>query len=277
MKIIKKHVFLLLAILCFSGFLLCVSFSGKVSVPESSVSVERVVISAPILLLLFGGDRFLAADFETIRLAATSVDRGEADVFYLMRSQSIVAKLNPCQEDNYYLANGLLAWGGADQEASIVLLAAMNCRFWDSMPAFFYGFNKSFFQRDLAEAVRALELAAMRAPDRAVAYRKLAVMLRVEGFSDERLALSYLIKQRDAVRHDMKLYEVLEQRVVRLQGLVVLRDAQRRFESDRGPLTDIHELVQAGLLRNIPIDPLGLGYELENGVITLRKLKLGGY
>ncbi|MHA4875496.1 hypothetical protein, partial [Enterococcus faecium] len=36
----------------------------------------RVVVSAPIVLLLYGGDRYLAANLETVRLAATGADYG---------------------------------------------------------------------------------------------------------------------------------------------------------------------------------------------------------
>ena len=97
----------------------------------------RVVIAAPVLLLLFGGDRFLAANLEVMRLAATGVDWGQADTSYLIRAQHEVARLNPCHEDNYYLANGLLTWGGAEQEGSAVLRWATECRFWDELPPFF--------------------------------------------------------------------------------------------------------------------------------------------
>lgn len=62
--------------------------------------------------MLYGGDRFLAADLELIRLSATGMDNGSTDAEYLIRAQRVVAELNPCHEDNYYLANGLLAWGG---------------------------------------------------------------------------------------------------------------------------------------------------------------------
>ncbi len=67
----------------------------------------------------------------------------------------------------------------------------MHCRFWDELPAFFYGFNQAFFNKDIAEASRALELAAQRATGNAAGFRKLAVMLRAESFADEKLALDY--------------------------------------------------------------------------------------
>ncbi|MBS7690667.1 hypothetical protein I0E98_10140 [Pseudomonas lalucatii] len=267
---------LVLALLGFGVF--SAASQWRTQVPEQAAPVVegRVVIAAPVLLALFGGDRFLAANLETMRLAATGVDWGQADTGYLVRAQQEVAKLNACHEDNYYLANGLLTWGGADREGTEVLRRAMQCRFWDELPAFFYGFNQAFFNKDIAEASRALELAAQRATGNAAGFRKLAVMLQAERFADEKLALDYLTEQRDAARDDPKLHAMLDKRVVRLQGLVTLREAQRRFEAEHGALQALEQLVEYGLLSALPEDPLRLGYELTEGRIVLKKLKVAG-
>lgn len=237
---------------------------------------DRVVIAAPILLALYGGDRFLAADLETMRLAATGMEGGQSDINYLVRAQQVVAQLNACHEDNYYLANGLLTWGGAVSEGNQVLRAAVQCRTWDYIPAFFYGVNLAFFQRDIAESQRILELGAERSPENAAGLRKLAVMLQAETFADEKLALDYLIRQRDAARNDPKLQQMLDKRVIRLQGLVTLREAQRRFAADNGALDNLQQLVESGLLEALPDDPLRLGYELRDGRIILKKMKIAG-
>lgn len=266
---------LLLALLGFTVFSAASQWRTQRPEQVTPVIEGRVVIAAPVLLVLFGGDRFLAANLETMRLAATGVDWGQADTGYLVRAQQEVAKLNPCHEDNYYLANGLLTWGGADREGTEVLRRAMQCRFWDELPAFFYGFNQAFFNKDIAEASRALELAAQRATGNAAGFRKLAVMLQAETFADEKLALDYLIRQRDS-SSDPKLRGMLDKRVVRLQGLVALRDAQRRFEAENGTLISLDQLVEYGLLPALPEDPLRLGYELRDGRIILKKMKVAG-
>ena len=244
-------------------------------VPTPPLDAGRVVIPAPLLVLLNGGDRFLAADLETMRLSATGTDERGTDTGYLIRAQKEVSRLNPCHEDNYYLANGLLTWGGAVEEGNDVLRAAVECRFWDELPPFFYGINLSFFQHNNAEAARVLEIGAARSTQNAAAMRKLAVMLRAEQFADERLALNYLIQQRDGAS-DPKLREMLDKRVIRLQGLIALRDAQRRFEQKQGPLTSLEQLVEQRLIDSVPADPLRLGYELREGRIELKKLKIAG-
>ncbi|MBB6340049.1 hypothetical protein HNP49_000199 [Pseudomonas fluvialis] len=236
---------------------------------------DRVVVPAPFLVVLMAGDRFLAGDLEVMRLAVTGVDVIGVDTLYLTRAQREVARLHPCHEDNYYLANGLLAWGGAVDDANFVLQAAIDCRMWDGVPGFLYAINKSFFENDIDEAVRALELSAQRWPSNSPALMKLAIMLRVESFADERLALDYLTQQRDASR-DSKLRVILDKRVVRLQGLVTLREAQRRYEKDNGALVRLNQLIDAGLLAHLPEDPLNLGYELRDGKIILKKMKIAG-
>lgn len=236
---------------------------------------DRVVIPAPLLVALHGGDRFLAADLETMRLAATGLDDRGVDTGYLVRAQREVARLNACHEDNYYLANGLLTWGGAVEQGNEVLRAAVECRFWDEFPPFFYGINLSFFQRDNEQAARVLEIGAQRSTHNAAAMQKLAVMLRAEQFADERLARNYLIQQRDSST-DPKLKDMLDKRVIRLQGLIDLREAQRRFEMEHGPLANLEQLIEAGTLAELPADPLRLGYELRDGHIELKKLKIAG-
>ena len=266
---------LILALIGFVLFSAAAQWRAHTPVIETPVIEGRVVIAAPILLVLFGGDRFLAANLEVMRLAATGFEWGRVDTSYLMRAQQEVTALNPCHEDNYYLANGLLTWGGADREGTEVLRQAMQCRFWDELPAFFYGFNQAFFNKDIPEARRALELAAQRATGNAAGFRKLAVMLQAETFADEQLALNYLAQQRDA-SSDPKLRAMLDKRVVRLQGLVALRDAQRRFEAKSGALLRLEQLVEAGFMPALPDDPLRLGYELRAGKIILKKMKIAG-
>ena len=64
--------------------------------------------------------------------------------------------------------------------------------------------------------------------------------------------------------------------VIRLQGLVALRDAQRRFEAKNAALVRLEQLVEAGFMPALPEDPLRLGYELRAGKIILKKMKIAG-
>ncbi len=272
----RKSCSLFLALLSFALFGGIAAWRAQQPVELTPQLVTgRVVIPAPLLVLLNGGDRFLAADLETMRLSATGLDDRGVDTGYLVRAQKEVARLNPCHEDNYYLANGLLTWGGAVEEGNAVLSAAVACRFWDELPPFFYGINLSFFQHNNEEAARMLEIGAGRSTQNAAAMQKLAIMLRAEQFADERLALNYLIQQRDSAA-DPKLHDMLDKRVIRLQGLVELREAQRSYEQEHGPLTSLDQLIEQHMIESLPTDPLRLGYELRDGHVELKKLKIAG-
>lgn len=268
---------LLQAVLYFGGFALLVLWRSEQPAPGTPPpSHDRVVIASPVLTALYAGDRFLAANLETIRLSATGIDRGEADTFYLLRAHKVVADLNPCHENNYYIANALLTWGGAVDEGGDILERATACRHWDELPPFLYGFNQFFFNRNIDKAQRWLEVAASRSDRNAAGYRKLAIMIEVEQIEDEKIALEMLKKERDRAE-GAKLIGMLDKRVERLEGLVTLREAQRRYEEQTGKsLTQPTTLIEVGILKQFPQDPLGIGYEFAEGEFRLKKVKVAG-
>lgn len=238
------------------------------------------MIAAPLQVVLALGDRYLAANVETIRLASTGMNinrnTGEVDGKYLLRGHLAVSELNPCHEDNYYLANALLAWGGAEESANGILWAAIQCRHWDFFPAFLYGFNQYFFNRNVLEAQNALEIAAERSLENANAMKRFSVMIGAEEFDDEAMALAYLEEQQ-AQAQDSALAESLQNRVDRLKGLILLREVQAIYEAEYDePLSSPQALLDAGLLESFPTDPLGIGYEFVDGQFKLRQLRIQG-
>lgn len=257
-------------------FLLCVQLTAHTPRPFKAVVQDRVVVAAPIELMLTGGDRFLAANMEAIRSAATGPADDRDDTLYRIRTHQVASQLNPCHEDNLYLGNAMLSWGGAVNEGSDILRRSTECRFWDEYPPFFYGFNLHFFYKNEAEASRMFAVAAQRSKQNRLVMEKTAIMIAAGQFNDEKLALDYIRHEHDR-SSDPKLRQSLQKRIVRLEGLMVLRDAQHRFEQRFGrPLTSPAQLIESGILSQFPVDPLGLGYELSDGTITLRNLKVGG-
>lgn len=246
--------------------------------PQAS-PLGRIVVAAPLQILLAGGDRFLAANIESVRSVVTSDDSPEAaavNTSFAIRVRQNVARLNPCHEDNYYFGNALLTWGGAVAEGNDLLRRAYECRSWDEVPAFFYGFNQYFFLRDLDGATRALEIAAQRSAENAAPLRKLAIMLVAGEFDDEQSALDYLQAEREKA-DDPRLKAMLNKRAGRLKGLLALRDAQREYESRSGrSLVDPMALINTGLMEAFPIDPMGIGYEFHEGRFRLREIQIAG-
>ena len=275
----RELVPLAIALAGFGVFAAIWALRPPVSVVPPAEVFDRVVVSAPVQVLMTGGDRFLAANFESIRAVATASDApeaAEANASFAIRARRVVAQLNPCHEDNYYQGNALLTWGGAVAEGNDLLRRATECRTWDEVPPFFYGFNQYFFLHDVEGARAALETAATRATDNAAGFRKFAIMLAAGELNDDSAALDFLQRERAATA-DPKLQGMLDKRIARVQGLISLRSAQQRYEARFGqPLSDPAALIESGELDAFPNDPLRIGYEFAEGRFRLKELQIAG-
>ena len=208
--------------------------------------------------------------------ASDAPEAAEANASFAIRARRVVAQLNPCHEDNYYQGNALLTWGGAVAEGNDLLRRATECRTWDEVPPFFYGFNQYFFLHDIEGARAALETAATRATDNAAGFRKFAIMLAAGELKDDSAALDFLQRERAATA-DPRLQGMLDKRITRVEGLITLRSAQQRYEARFGqPLSDPAALIESGELDAFPNDPLRIGYEFADGRFRLKELKIAG-
>lgn len=245
------------------------------SLPQNEPAAS-IVLPPAIQVLLYGGERFLAANVESIRaLNAFGNNRNDEHEFRL-RTHLAASRLNPCHEDNYWIGNASLSWGGNTQAGLELLLNARNCRFWDEWPAFFYGFNQYFFNQNLGAALESLKLAAERALDKqnAVFYQTFAIVLTSKEQKNTRLALQLLRTERDQAT-DKRMRSSIETRIQRLEGLLTLSDAQEKFESRfNRPLKHPQELISSGILERMPVDPLGIGYEFREQSFHLRQLRI---
>jgi len=277
---VSKRISTGLLVVVYLAFATSAAISQRSTEKFKEYSGDRVVVAAPVQIALALGDRFLAANIETIRLAATGMTvnstTGTIDGRYLLRSHNVVSELNPCHEDNYYLANAILAWAGADLEANHILQAASQCRTWDFLPAFLLGFNKYYFEGNIAAAQEALEIAGERSPENADAMKRFAVMIGAEEFNDQEMALAYLREQKEQAQ-SAALANSLQDRINRLEGLILLREKQEEYETlFSEPLPSLSALVNSGLIEVVPKDPLGIGYEFINGQFKLRQLRIQG-
>lgn len=279
MIVSRRNGFLLFSVAYFAFAIFSLVSQRALEKPQE-YSGDRVVVTAPVQIALAFGDRYFAANLEAIRLAATGMtvnsSTGAIDGNYLLRSHNVVSKLNPCHEDNYYLANAILSWAGADSEANSILQDASRCRSWDFLPAFLLGFNKYYFERNIPAAQEALKVAAARSPENAIAMKRFAVMIGTEEFDDHALALAYLEEQKDQAQSE-SLADSLQDRIVRLEGLILLLEKQEIYEARfEAALPTPSALVNSGLLDALPNDPLGIGYEFIDGQFKLRQIRIQG-
>lgn len=137
----------------------------------------------------------------------------------------------------------------------------MEYRPWDFLPGFFHAFNRYYFEHDPAGGAKILLSAAERL-DRKEGVIEMAALWQEKG-EDPRLAID-MIRALQENSRSQKLKASLQQRIDRLQGLIALREAAIRFAIRNGrPPATLDELVTAGEIRELPQDPLGIGYGLD--------------
>ncbi len=237
------------------------------NIPRTSV-VQEMQVALPrfVQVGLAGGDRYLAANIDGFRALVASTDRMQADNFRIQgRVQQDVAWLNPAHEDNYYIAAAILPWNGEVDAAQNVLLRAIAARPFDWQPIFYYAFNLYHFKRDPVAAAQWLLKASPRAANQndRFAIESLAARWFEKGY-EPRLAIGVIEGMANQSR-DSGFKRYLKTRVARLRSLETLRKAAVQFQSNTGrPLRELQELVSAGLIQALPVDPFGFGYAVDN-------------
>ncbi len=237
------------------------------SLPRKTVGSEiRVALPLFVQVFMFGGDRYLAANVAGIRALVVETGKMSPDEFAILgRVQLDVSWLNPGHEDNYYTAAAILPWNGQLEAAQGILARASEARFYDYQPAFYYAFHLLHYQRDAVGASDWLLKAAEKLPDgdERLQIQNLAAIW-LDKANDLDLAIRVVEGMaQQARRNDFRVY--LEQRVKRLSVLKALREAETEYVRRHGkPLAVLDDLVTAGVIRELPLDPFGFGYDIDS-------------
>jgi hypothetical protein len=231
----------------------------------------QVALPLFVQVVMTGGDRFLAANLGSIRALITESAKMHPDEYKILAKVQIDASwLNPAHEDNYYVASAILPWNGQIDAAQTVLRRASLARPFDYQPAFYYAFNLVHFKREAALAAEWLRAAAAKLPDeeeRLIMENFAARWLdRADDLGMAIAVVEAMAKQ--AKRKDFRNY--LQQRAQRLRGLLALRQAANSFLRQNGrPAPSLEQLVRAGLIAEIPLDPFGVGYALGSDGVPI--------
>lgn len=246
--------------------------------PRSRVSPElQVVLPLFVQVGMSGGDRYLAANLAAIRALVTNTKNMTADQFVLLAHiQDDASWLNPAHEDNYYIAAAILPWNGQLEAAQRILRRASQARPYDYQPAFLYAFNLFYFNGDALSAADWLRRAAEKLnDDEKLALQNIAAkwLDRSKDLDSAIGVVSALASQ--AKRKDFRAY--LETRVLRLKDLKLLRAKAADFRQRYGRnIESMNDLVESGLLKTLPEDPFGFGFDLDQrGEVILRNSESG--
>lgn len=240
-----------------------VGLSGtKVSHISKELAV-RLPLAAQVLLA--GGDRYLAANMLGVRVLVVETFRMSPQEFDIQAQlQQDVSWLNPAHEDNYYIAAAILSEPRLVPVAQGILRRAADARPKDWSPLFYYGFNRYHYEKNPAAGAAALLEAVPRAADQQDrwALENLAAKWIERGYRSAEAARLVDGMAKSSPAGAFRRY--LEKRAKRLRDLNELKDLAAEYQSRFGrKLVRLNDLVTAGMIAQIPADPLGAGYTLD--------------
>jgi len=196
------------------------------------------------------------------------INRGrfkELEFYNLYRTVETSVLLNPYNEDAYYFAQGAFTWGvGRIKEVNTILQYVEKYRKWDFKIPFFLGFNYAYFLKDYKKAAEYYKKASEISGS--PLFTKLATRYFYEGGETE-LGITYL-KSMIGITRNEELKRVYEKRLKALEAINTIEKGISAFVSKYGyKPKDIQELVDKGVLLDIPTDPYGGTFYIENGKV----------
>lgn len=262
------------AALVLAAGLFALSVSGLKEVKHPRMESEiRVALPLFAQVAMTGGDRYLAANLGAVRAQITDTSKMQRDEYKVLALvQQDAAWLNPYHEDNYYSAAAILPWYGQVKGAQAILRRASLARYYDYQPSLFYAFHRLHFYRDPVGASAWLRQAAVRLPDEQQRLVMEDLAARWVGKANDLEVAIRIVEgmAQQARRKDFQEY--LSKRVVRLRGLLDLRNAAENYREKTGKAPQaLQHLVTSGFLKSLPVDPFGVGFELDaKGIPVVR-------
>lgn len=238
------------------------------------LSKQRLALRGPELMvrlplaaqvMLAGGDRYLAANLAGFRVLVADTFRMKPDEFVIQAMlQKDISWLNPAHEDNYYIAAAILSEPHLVPAAQYVLRRAADARPRDWTPLFYYAFNLYHFEKNPAAAAHALLEGVSRTDDVAEQWGLQALAARwiERGYRTGEAARIVGRMAEEAPPGGFRRYmKMRTERLLQLDRLTVLA---KEYRTVRGQaLARIEDLVDAGLIDRIPVDPLGIGFAVD--------------
>ena len=249
--------------------LLVVPFSNYLS--NRPVAVKLGSIPDARVIRIFAADQiYLVANYAVTRVLfyfGTLVDMDKRKVavrpehFNMFRTMETVVKLDPYNMDAYYFMQAAFTWElGRAQDVNRVLAYGMKYRTWDYQLPFYAGFNAAYFLKDYKTAAAYFQRAAE------LSGQQLFTTLSARYFyeaGETGLGIAFLDTMTRGAK-DPKVRKVYELRRNALKAVQELEEAVALYRQIRGVLpSGLHDLVAAGLIARIPVDPYGGAFYLD--------------
>jgi len=195
------------------------------------------------------------------------------DMMWLYMNLIVITDLDPYFEDAYYLSNALFTWeAGMFKEANALLKKGVYSRTWDWQLPFYLGFNKFYFLHEYKEAGDYLLIASKRQGAYDFLPTLAARLYNKEGRTEAAIVFLKSFIENEKDERIKKNYEV---RLETLKRILFLERAVSRYRSKMHRLPrNLHALVQADIIKEIPKDPYGgvFYFDKDGSIKTTSKL-----
>jgi competence protein ComGC len=197
------------------------------------------------------------------------------EYYNLYRTIETAIILNPYNEDAYYFAQGAFVWGvGQIRAVNGLLRYVYKYRPWDFQIPFFLGFNYAYFLHNYKEAAKYFKQAAdlTHSP----LFTNLAARYFYEG-GNTKLGITYLEYMIKNTKNE-SVKKIYKTRLKALVAIEYLSRAVNKFKLKFKRLPkNLDELVEKGIIKNIPKDPYGGKFYIDKkGIVkTTSKLAKG--
>lgn len=171
-------------------------------------------------------------------------------------------KLDPYNSDAYYFAQAAFTWEvGRTQDVNNMLDYGMKYRTWDYTLPFFAGFNSAYFLKQYEPAARYMQKAAEISGHPMLT--TLAARYYYEASKSE-FGVKFLEMMEKGAKNEQirKWYRL---RRTALQAVSNIQEAVSLFKEQKGRLpVGLYELVENGTMKQIPEDPYGGRFYLDD-------------
>jgi hypothetical protein len=229
----------------------------------SSVELQELTLPPFVSRFLALEFRSVAADYLFVRV--TQFYGGEMQNrrelpqggwVWLYSNLQVVTDLDPYFEDPYYFGNAVLTWNtGMFNQANKLLQKGTDARTWDWQLPFFIGFNNFYFLNENKIAADYL-LKASERPRAWLFLPTLAARLYSQAGRTEN-AIAFLLVFWENEK-DVRVKKGYEIRIDALRKILFLEKAVTAYKKKTGRHPqNLNILIEAGLIREIPLDPYG--------------------
>lgn len=199
------------------------------------------------------------------------------EYFNMFKTLQTAVKLDPYNMDAYYFTQSAFTWElRRIKEVNDMLDYGMEYRTWDYYLPFYAGFNAAYFLKDYKTGAEYMKKAARLSGE--PLFTNLAARYFYEAGETD-LGLVFLNTMKRDTK-DSRVKRMYEMREAALMAVKKIEDGIKQFNGIHKRLPkDLAELTHSGLLQDIPVDPYGGRFYLdEKGVVrSTSKFAIGSH